>query len=259
MADETNTKTQIAVQLYTVRDLTDKDFAGAVKQVAEIGYRNVELAGYGSAKDAKTARAALDAAGLKAVSGHYGIDLLTKNIEQVADDAEALGMDMVVCPFLPENLRKEAKNYEEVAKLLNAAGNVLHQKGVELLYHNHAFEFAKFGDKTGLDIIFDNTEHHLLKAEIDIYWVKRAGEDPLKWMEKFGERTRMLHLKDMAAGADSKFAPVGTGVIDFKAILAAADRYGVRYGAVEQDNTYDVKPLDAIRASFENLKKLRPA
>lgn len=253
-------KMQIAVQLYTVRDLAAKDFAGTMKQVAEIGYKYVELAGYGSAKDAKGAKAALDAAGLKAIAGHYSIDLLSKQIEQVSDDAELLGMDMVVCPFLPEDLRKDAQGYENVAKLLSAAGNVLHQKGIELLYHNHAFEFPKVaGDKNGLDIIFGNTEQHLVKSELDIYWVKRAGEDPLKWMEKLNERIRMLHLKDMSAGTDAKFAPVGTGIIDFKAILAAADKYGVRYGAVEQDQTYDVKPLDAIKASFDNLKKLRGA
>src|SRR6476620_12390270 len=119
-------KMQIAVQLYTVRDLAAKDFAGTMKQVAEIGYKYVELAGYGSAKDAKGSKAALDAAGLKPISGHYGIDLLSKQIQQVSDDAELLGMDMVVCPFLPEDLRKDAKGYENVAKILNEAGNFLH-------------------------------------------------------------------------------------------------------------------------------------
>jgi sugar phosphate isomerase/epimerase len=253
-------KMEIAVQLYTVRDLTTKDFPGTMKQVADIGYKYVELAGYGSAKEAKAAKSALDAAGLKAVSGHYGIDLLTRNIEQVANDAETLDMDMVVCPFLPDNLRKDAKSYRDVAKMLAEAGNALHQKGIELLYHNHAFEFEKLGgEKTGLEILFDNTEHHLLKAELDIYWVKRAGQDPVAWMDKLGERTRMLHLKDMAKGTDANFAPVGTGVIDFKAVLAAADKYGVRYGAVEQDKTYDTPPLDAIKASLDNLKKMRAA
>jgi sugar phosphate isomerase/epimerase len=248
---------QLAVQLYTVRDLTKTDFAGTMKKIAAIGYKNVELAGYGSAKDAKGAKEAIDAAGLKAVSGHYGIDLLTKNIDQVAADAELLDMDMVVCPFLPDNLRKDAKGYEDVAKMLNEAGNALHQKGIELLYHNHAFEFTtKVGDKNGLDILYDNTEQHLLKAEIDVYWVKRAGADPVEWINKLGNRVRMLHLKDMAAGTDQKFAPVGSGVIDFKAILAAAEKNEVRFGAVEQDQTYDVKPLDALQQSFEGLKKL---
>src|SRR5215212_3085132 len=94
-----------ALQLYTVRDLTAKDFAGTVKKVADVGYKFVELAGYGNLKDAKSASKALDDAGLKACSGHYAIDVLEKNVEQVIADAEALGIDTVVCPFLPEDRR----------------------------------------------------------------------------------------------------------------------------------------------------------
>ena len=245
-----------AIQLYTLRDLTAKDFAGTMKQVAALGYKYVEMAGYGNLGDAKAAKAALDAAGLKATSGHYAIDVLETKIEQVMDDAETLGIDTVVCPYLPEERRKDAAGYEATAKALETAGGFLHGRGLLLAYHNHSFEFEKFGGKYGLDILYDNTPAHLVAAEIDVYWVKHGGVDPAEYIDKLGDRVRLLHLKDMAEGDEKRFAPVGAGVLDFKSILAAAEKHDVRWGIVEQDNTYETPPLEAIKTSLENLKKL---
>ena len=245
-----------ALQLYTVRDLTAKDFAGTMKKVAGIGYKYVELAGYGNLGNAKAARKALDDAGLKACSGHYAIDVLEKNVEQVVADAQVLGIDTVVCPFLPEDRRRDAKAYEAVAKSLQEAGSQLHGHGLILCYHNHAFEFDKFGGKTGLDILYENTPAHLVAAEIDCYWVQFAGVDPVEQINKLGDRVRLLHLKDIAKGEEKRFAPVGTGVMKYEPILAAAKKHGVRWGIVEQDKTYEAPPLDAIKTSFDNLKKL---
>jgi sugar phosphate isomerase/epimerase len=96
----------------------------------------------------------------------------------------------------------------------------------------------------------------VLCAEVDVYWVKFAGLDPVEFINKLGDRVRALHLKDMLEGQEKRFAPVGTGIIDFKAGLAAAEKNGVRYGIVEQDRTYDKAALDSVRTSLENLKKL---
>lgn len=244
-----------ALQLYSVRDMTARDFAGTMKKVADIGYKLVETAGYGNLKTAKEARKALDDAGLKAVSGHFAIDMLEKQIEQVVDDAEVLGLEMVVCPYLAED-RRSAAGYQATAKSLEKAGLALHQHGPVLAYHNHSFEFDKFDGKNGMDIILENTQPHLVAAEIDVYWVKSAGVDPVEYLNKLGDRVRALHLKDMLPGTEKRFAPVGTGIIDFKAVLAAAQKNGVRYGIVEQDRTYDQATLDAIKTSLENLKKL---
>jgi sugar phosphate isomerase/epimerase len=245
-----------ALQLYSVRDLTARDFAGTMKKVADIGYKLVETAGYGNLKTAKEAKKALDDAGLKAVSGHFAIDLLENKIDQVVEDAQTLGLDMVVCPFLPEDRRKDAAGYLATAKVLEKAGLALHQYGPVLAYHNHNFEFQKFDNKYGLALIFENTQPHLVAAEVDVYWVKNAGVDPVEYLNKLGDRVRALHLKDMLAGDEKRFAPVGSGVIDFKAVLAAAEKNGVRYGIVEQDRTYDQATLDVIKTSLENLKKM---
>src|SRR5688500_4147853 len=161
-----------AIQLYTLRDLTAKDFAGTVKQVAAVGYKYVEMAGYGDLADAKAARKALDDAGLTACSAHFGIDVLENNLGQVMLDAETLGVDTVVCPYLPEERRKDAAGYAAAGKMLEEISNHLHQRGVMLAYHNHSFEFQKFDGKYGLDILLDNAAPHLLKAQIDVYWVR---------------------------------------------------------------------------------------
>ena len=244
-----------ALQLYSVRDMTQRDFAGTCKKVADIGYKLVETAGYGNLKTAGEAKKALDDAGLKAVSGHFGIDLLENKLEQVVEEAQTLGLDMVVCPFLPDD-RRSAAGYAATARSLEKAGLALHQYGPVLAYHNHDFEFQKFDGKYGMDILLENTQAHLVAAEIDIYWVKKAGLEPVEYLNKLGDRVRALHLKDMLAGDEKRFAPVGAGVIDFKAVIAAAEKNGVRYGIVEQDRTYDQATLDVIKTSLENLKKM---
>jgi sugar phosphate isomerase/epimerase len=253
-------KLGIGVQLYTVRDLTAKDFAGTVKKVAELGYRNVELAGYGNLKTAQEAKKALGDAGLKSPAGHWAIDVLRKEseLQRVMEEAQLLEMQTVVVPFLPADMRKDADAWKRTAALLDEIGSYFHGVGIEVAYHNHAFEFERKydGDKYDYDILFENTQTHLVKAEIDVYWMHHAGVDPVGYINKFGDRVRLLHLKDMAQGAEKRFAPVGAGTMDFKAILAAAEKNDVRWGMVEQDKTYDTPPLDALRTSIENLKKL---
>jgi len=250
----------IAVQLYTVRELTAKDFAATMRQVAAIGYKSVEMAGYGNLKTAAEAKKALDDAGLTVAGTHAPIEQLEKDIAKVLDDNDALGSKLIICPWMPEARRKDADGWRAVAKALNQAGRACHEHGIDFAYHNHSFEFQKFdGDKNGLDILFENSEPHLVKAEIDVYWVKHGGEDPVARINKLGDRVVALHLKDMASGDDKKFAEVGAGVLDFKAILDAATKHGVRYGAVEQDSTYGKDPLAAIKTSYENLKKLGAA
>ena len=246
----------ISVQLYTVRDAASKDFPAAMKKVAAIGYKSVELAGYGNLKTAAEAKKALDDAGLTVAGTHAPLEQLEKELIKVMDDAEAVGTNLVICPWLGEERRKDVAGWKAAAKSLNTIGRGMHERGIDFAYHNHAFEFKEFEGKKGLDILFENSEPHLVKAEIDVYWVRHGGEDPVERMNKLGDRVVALHLKDMAPGDDKKFAEVGTGFIDFKAVLQAAEKIGVRYGAVEQDSTYRKDPFEAIKTSYENLQKL---
>jgi sugar phosphate isomerase/epimerase len=243
----------ISVQLYTVRDLLAKDFAGTLKEVARIGYKSVEMAGLGSLT-AVEARKALDAAGLTIAGAHARLDLLEGDINKVFADQTTLGNKVIICPWLPPERRN---NWKELAGVLNKVGRSCRERGFDFAYHHHSFEYVKVeGGKYALDVLLENSDPELVKLEVDVYWVKHGGDDPVARMTRLGQRVVALHLKDMAAGPDQKFAEVGTGILDFKAILAAAEKTGAKYGAVEQDETYGTPPLDAIRTSFENLKKL---
>jgi sugar phosphate isomerase/epimerase len=143
-----------------------------------------------------------------------------------------------------------------VAAVANEAGKRLKAAGLQFSYHNHAFEFEKFDDGVAFDIFWQHTDPELVKSEFDVYWVKLAGLDPVAYMRQLGKRVKLLHLKDMAAGEGNKFAPVGTGTIDFAGVLKAANELGVEWGAVEQDNCYGEDPLKIVETSYRNLQKL---
>jgi len=247
---------KLSIQLYTVRDLTAKDFAATVNQLAKIGYKAVELAGFGNLKTAAEAKKALDDAGIEASGLHATIEVLEKDLAKVLDDLQTLGTTNLICPWMPEERRKDAEGWKRAAKTLEKIGYQCHQTGVVFCYHNHSFEFKDFGGKTGLDILWENSAPHLVKSQLDVYWVKHGGADPVAYINKLGERVHLMHLKDMAKGEDKKFAPVGTGILDFKGIVDAATKAQTQWGAVEQDQTYELSPLDAAKISLENLKRL---
>jgi len=249
----------ISVQLYTVRDLVAKDLPGTLKELAKIGYKAAEFGGtWGSAGTAANAKKAMDDAGVVCSGMHAPIDALEKDLAKVMTDAEALDNKNIICPWLPEERRKTADAWKKCAESLTKIGYECHQRGFQFCYHNHSFEFQKFDGKTGLDILLENADANLVESELDVYWVKHGGEDPVKMIERLGERVHLLHLKDMSPGPEKRFAPVGTAILDWPGILAAAKKAEVQWGAVEQDNCYEKTPLEAITISLQNLKKLGP-
>ena len=249
-------KPGVAAQLYTVRDLAVKDFAGTVRQVAAIGYRAVELAGYGNLRSAHEARKVLDDHGLRVTSSHAGLEAMEKHLDRILDDQEALGSPTLVCTGLPENRRKSAADWRIAADGFTKTAEACRKRGRNFAYHNHSFEFQRFDGRTGFDLLWDATDPALVRSELDTYWVHHGGADVVSTLDRLGPRVLLLHLKDMAPGPERRFAPVGTGVLNFPAILAAAERAGVEWGIVEQDTTYGLPTLDSLRTSFENLKKI---
>jgi sugar phosphate isomerase/epimerase len=250
-------KIPVGLQLYTLRDLIKTDFVGTVKEVAKLGYAGVELAGFGNLKSAAEVRNVLDDVGLRIAGNHVGLDALEQDVRKVLDEQDALGHQMITVSWLPESRRKDAAAWRQVAASFMRVAPACVQRGFTLAYHNHSFEFQTFDGKTGFDILWENTDPSLLKCQLDVYWVKHGNRDPVGWIHKLANRLVLLHLKDMEAGKEQRFAPVGTGVLDFKSILAAADQIPtVRWHIVEQDSTYDTAPLDAVRTSLENLRKL---
>jgi sugar phosphate isomerase/epimerase len=244
----------VGLQLYTVRDQLDADYVGTLRKVREIGYTHVELAGHGP-YDVADLKKVLDDAGLTPTSDHCPIDRLEKDIHQVVDEANTLGIHYVVCPWLPDDRRTDEAAWRGCAESLNTAGRALRNAGLQLCYHNHSFEFVRLGDRYAFDLLYDETEPDLLQAELDTYWVRHGGEDPLDYLRKLAGRCPILHLKDMADDADRSFAAVGTGILDFPAILEAGEAAGVVVALVEQD-VCPGDPLESVATSLRNLQQM---
>lgn len=241
----------IALQMYTLRDLTAKDFAGTFREVSSMGYDGVEFAGTGglSAKEMKTL---LDDLNLRPAGSHIGLDVLEKDLNSAIDYNLAIGNPFIVCPFLPQERRADADGYRAIAELFNKIGAECKRQGIGFAYHNHAFEFEKFDGVYGLDLLYGNTDPELVKAEVDTYWVLYGGEDPAAFLRKMAGRCPLVHLKDMEAGTERDFAPVGTGVLPLNAIADAAPVAGAQWYIVEQDRC-KLPPLESVRISINNL------
>ena len=249
-------KLPIACQLYTVRHLTQQDFPAAVAAVAEIGFRAVELAGYGSLRSAAEVHKVLEGLGMSAVASHVGIDALEKNLPELLDECQVLRCPALVLSFLPEPRRKDAGGWKTAAGMLNEAGQRCRERGVQLVYHHHHFEFQRFDGVFGLEILWRHTDPQCLKAELDTFWLRYAGIDPVKYINRLGARTELIHLKDLQPGQQTRFGELGTGILDFDAILAAAERAGIKWGIVEQDTTYERPALESLKISYDHLARL---
>jgi sugar phosphate isomerase/epimerase len=251
----------LGLQLYTVRELADKDLPGTLKQIRKIGYREVETFSDNYAYGAKQLRQIVEDAGLSAPSGHFNYNSLPDTLGY----ASALGVRWVVCPMIPQGLWT-ADGFRAAAKHFNEVGKQAQQQGMRLAFHNHDYEFRDYGGKTGYQILVDETDPSLVFFELDCYWAAQAGHDPLRMLRSLGRRVRLLHLKDRKAGfptsfqmnqAAAHFAPVGQGAIDWKPILREAESLRVEHYFVEQDITYG-RPIESIRSSYEYLRRLLP-
>jgi len=245
-------KLPIALQLYTLRDDMEKDFAGTIRKVAEIGYAAVELAGYGG-MSLRELSSLLSETHLQVAGSHIALERLENELPRVIEENLALGNSHVVVPYLGDSRRGTAAAYEAVAAELNKYGETLQTAGLTLCYHNHDFEFKTLDDgRMGEDILLDGTDPLFVKVEADTYWILKAGVDPVAFVKKHSGRVPLMHLKDMDA-ADGSFAPVGTGTLPLDALIAAASEIGTKYLIVEQD-VCKGPALEAVTLSYNNLK-----
>lgn len=244
----------VGLQLYTLRTILSDDPAGVLRQVAEMGYEAVELAGF-AGLTAVEFKAALDEAGLKAVSSHASLQAIEEDFDAVVAQARLFGYSYVGLGSVPVEMRGSRENWVATAQRLSEVGKKLREEaGLTFFYHNHAFEFEEqYDGDYGLDLLYANSDAQNLQAELDTYWVQKGGENPVEYLQKYAGRTPILHIKDM--GADGDFAEIGTGSLNWPAIFAAAEAGGVQAYIVEQD-TCPGNPLDSVRISIENLKKM---
>ena len=240
------------LQLYTVRDALGADRERTLESVAGAGYREVELAGLPGVT-AQAMQASLKRHGLDAPSMHASYDRLRRDFDSVLQEARILGANYLVCPSVDAGERKTAAGWKRVCKTLNGIGRAVRSHGLMLAYHNHDFEFVPFADgTTPFDLLMTDTDPRDVKLELDVYWVAKAGLDPVQHLLNGQERIVLVHLKDLAA--DGSTAEVGSGVLDMQQIVRTALVAGVRHLFVEQDDSTD--PLASIAASFRLLERL---
>jgi sugar phosphate isomerase/epimerase len=245
-------KLPIALQMYTVRDDANQDYAGTLRTVAQIGYAGIELAGRGDLS-LHALRDVLNETGLRVCGSHTGIDQIESNLAQVVEENTAIGNTRVVVPYLSEDRRQGSEGYKKTAAKLNELGELLRTQGLTLAYHNHAFEFEVQDDgRTGLEILLAETDPMLVKAEVDTYWVLVGGQDPVAFLQHHRGRIPLLHIKDRDT-SDGSFAEIGTGDLPLDALIAAAPEAGVEWLIVEQD-VCKRPPMEAVKISYDNLK-----
>jgi len=245
---------KVGLQLYTVRDLMKADLPGTLRKVAQIGYKEVEFAGYYGRTPAQI-RALLKQNGLTSPSSHIGLDILEKDSVRAFADAKAIGHQWVTMPYIPEERRKTADDWNKIIGLLNQLGPQAKAAGLRLAYHNHDFEIRPVNGVRPLDMMLDKTDPSLVDFEMDLYWVVFGGGDPLDFFNRHPKRFAMVHVKDSAGPPDNKMVDVGKGTIDFPKIFAQSDKAGIKHYFVEHDQPAD--PIATIRNSYNYLHGVR--
>ena len=249
-----NKLSSIGVQLYTVRADMAKDFEGSLEKVAAIGYKEVEFAGYYN-KSPKDVRAILDRYGLAAPSAHASLADIQTKLDQTIETAKAVGHRFLICPYLVDKDRGTLDDYKRHAETFNRAGEACRKAGIQFGYHNHDFEFEAKDGKLPYDLLLEETDKDLVKMELDIYWIAKAGKDPIAYLDKHKDRFVLFHVKEMDKTPNRGITEVGRGVIDFKSVFARAPKGAIKHYFVEQD-TCPGSPVDSIKISFDYLKQV---
>ncbi len=258
----------LGIQLYTVRDRVEQDFEGTLAQLANIGYREVELGGLD--KPPKVVRAALDRHGLVAPSTHVNYASLGESWPKVIEDSKVIGHTYIVNPWIDDEVRALPDGWKRAAATFNRAGEISKRAGIQFAYHNHWVEFIPTSDgKLPYDILLAECDPNLVKMEMDLCWITVGGEDPVKYFARYPGRFPMVHVKDLkkvpnlATVRGGRFAgasmdvltDVGSGVIDWKRIFSHSEQAGIKHYFVEHDNPKN--SIETARVSYGYLERLR--
>jgi sugar phosphate isomerase/epimerase len=189
--------------------------------------------------------------GMQLDSSHSVVE--PEDAQKVFNDSAEAWCKYVIYPYLAENFRKDIDGYKATAEKFNKIGEIANKMGITFGYHNHAFEFEKMNGQIGMDVIISETDPSLVIFEIDVYWVKRGGYDPVEYIKKHPGRFEIYHLKDMVKTEDMFFAPVGSGRIDFEGIFGVKDTAGMKLFFVEQDRFRDLDALESVEMSYNYL------
>lgn len=275
-------KLNIGIQLYSLREEMEKDMDATLKKVAEMGYDCVEFAGF-CGKSASEVKALCEKYNLNPISVHQSIDpyLEEESAKQMVAYLKEVGIKHSVVPWMDKTVFHDEQKYAQFVAQLKKTGEFLKENGITLGYHNHDFEFEKEGGEYILDRLYTDVDETLIKPELDLCWVKYGGEDPVKYVNKYADRSELVHFKDfyateMGGGAvyalidengkeierkktqaetAFKFMPLGKGVQDFEPIVDAVKKSKISYVIYEKDQWYDGDPFEDARISRQYLKE----
>lgn len=251
-------KIQIGLQLYTLREAMEKDFVGTLREVAKMGYEGVEFYNYGGLP-AEEMKALLKELGLKAVGSHIQLIDLKNNIENEINYLKVIGSNYAICPWLPEDVR-DAESWISHIEALAIAGQACHDAGIQLLYHNHEFEFETLIEgQPVLEVLFDRLPAHIIKPELDLGWVQYSGIDPIAYIKKYADKLPVVHIKDYlkasrTADLTIDTVELGQGDLPLLNIITALTETDVEWIVVEQD-TCSNPPLQSVAESLNWLNK----
>jgi sugar phosphate isomerase/epimerase len=257
----------IGMQLYTLRNELAKDTPATIKAVVDAGYKQGEMFNF---PDCQPLIDAAKDSGLELHSSHFQWDSVTnpskegtKRFESIVERAKEVGLSHLVVPYLADNERATIDDYMRIAENCNKAAEVAKKAGIQLSYHNHSFEFEKKeGGKTGFEIFMAEFSDDM-QFEIDVFWIKAGGHDPVEMLKKLKGRVSQVHLKDLKDGLtlpmygglpNDAFQELGDGIIPMEPIINAAAEVGVKICHVEQDQSPD--PIASIKQSMAYLKAL---
>jgi sugar phosphate isomerase/epimerase len=249
----------IGLQLYSVRTLLPTDYAGTLKQIAALGYKEVEAAGFFN-MPVEQVKAAMQSAGLRCVSAHYSLALLLQHLDEILPFCKSLGAGFVVCsspmhqqpgvkgPLSLDDWRWSADQFNQVASKVEDAG-------MRFAYHNHYAEFGAIGGVLPYDVLLKNTDPKKVSFELDCGWVIVGGQDPLHYLKEYPTRIVMLHVKDFKNNKPPS-VELGTGSVDYVPIFAAAAAAGhVRHAFVEQEE-FQGPIMEALKVDAQYMKRL---
>jgi sugar phosphate isomerase/epimerase len=256
-------KGPIGLQLYSLRGEFTRNVPATAEKVRDFGFKIVETAGTYNLSPAKF-KELLDQNGLKAVSGHFPFERYRDDVENVARDAKTLGLEYVGCAWAPHEGEFDEKECRDAIEVFNKAGAALKKHNLKFFYHAHGYEFAPHAGGTYMDLMMKETDPENVRFQMDIFWVVHPGHDPVKWLEKYPKRWELVHLKDMKKGVKTgeftgktdvaNDVPLGTGQMNWPAILRAAKKAGVKYYFIEDESPTVAEQIPQSLKYLEQVK-----
>lgn len=245
---------KIGLQLYTVRDHLEKDYVGTIRAAKDIGYDGVEFpSGVMEKLDGAELREILAEQNLLLAGIVFDQNDLSDRMDKLIRYCKESGCDTALYPYIPDALRQTKNEYIKIAEKMGGFGRELADNGIRLLYHIHGYEFNRFGDETGLDILLSKFKPANVGLETDVYWVEYGGENAVKFLERHAEISPYIHFKDYSGNfVDTE---VGCGEVDMIAVARIGVSYGAEWFIVEQEK-FDKDSIESARISHDNLRKI---